>query len=383
MDDQKPPEKFSPLPRRLWLASALVSAACLILSSAIWYRAYTAPPAPHPDDTVVTTPDQVARYLAAHVPASKKGGERPLFIPTGVYIQSIEFKGPYNVFVSGYVWQRYADDLPKDLDRGIVMPEADAVTINQVYQMRQGNETLIGWSFRATLRQQFDYSRYPLDRQQIWLQLWHVDFERNVYLTPDLRAYTVLAPAALPGLHPDLVLENWGIEQSFFSYRANRYNTDFGIAGYAADQSQPELYFSIGIKRYVLSAVISRMVAPLVILLTLFVVVMVISADGRRLQQFGVPPGAVMFTCAAFFFAVVVAHNSLRDEVKAYGLVYLETLHVLTYFVILAVAVNSVLLVARPNHALFRDDNIWVEVAYWPVVLLTVTVATLWAFGAS
>jgi hypothetical protein len=250
-----------------------------------------------------------------------------------------------------------------------------------VYRVQQGNEELIGWSFRATLRQQFDYSRFPLDRQQIWLQLWHVDFDRDVYLTPDLRAYTVLNPAALPGLHPDLVLESWAIQQSFFSYRANRYNTDFGINGYVADQSQPELYFNISIERYILSALISRMIAPFVILIQLFVIVMVIGTNTTRLEQFGVRPGAVIFTCAAFFFAVLIAQNSLRDEVKAYGLVYLESLHILTYFIILAVATNSVLLVARPNLRLFRDnDNMWVEVSYWPVILLVMVVITFLTF---
>jgi hypothetical protein len=381
MDEPKYAEGISPLTRRLWIVSALISLACLIVLASIWYRAYTALPSSHPDDTVMTTRDEVTRYLAAYVPASENGGEPPVFIPTGLYIQSIEFKGSYNVLVSGYIWQRYANDLPQGLDRGVVMPEAEAPTFNQVYRVQQGNEELIGWSFRATLRQQFDYSRYPLDRQQIWLQLWHVDFDRNVYLAPDLRAYTVLNPAALPGLHPDLVLENWAIQQSFFSYRANRYNTDFGIDGYVADQSQPELYFSISIERYILSALISRMVAPFVILIQLFVIVMVIGTDSTRLEQFGVRPGAVIFTCAAFFFAVLIAQNSLRDEVKAYGLVYLESLHILTYFVILAVATNSVLLVAKPNLGLFRDnDNMWVEISYWPAILLTMVVVIFFTF---
>jgi hypothetical protein len=86
-----------------------------------------------------------------------------------------------------------------------------------VYRAQQGNEELIGWSFQATLREQIDYHRYPLGRHQIWLQLWHIDFERNVYLLPDLRAYTSLVPATLPGVDPDLVLENWEIQQSFLA----------------------------------------------------------------------------------------------------------------------------------------------------------------------
>jgi hypothetical protein len=363
--------------RLLWILSALVSLACLVVLVGTWVRVYTAPPAPDPADTVVTTPDEATRYLETLVPAPEPGGEPPVFIPTGLYIESMQFKGPYNVQVSGYIWQRYADDLPQGIDKGFAMPEAEYARVEEVYRAQQGNEELIGWSFKATLREQFDYHRYPLDRQQIWLLLWHTDFEQNVYLEPDLGAYTSLDPAALPGIDTDFVLENWHLEESFFSYRANRYNADFGIQGYVADEEQPELYFNVSIQRYLLSAMVSRMVVPLVILIQLFVIVMVIGTDRNRLEQFGVRPGGVIFTCAAFFFAVLFGQNSLRGEVQSGGLVYLESLYVLTYFVILAVAINSVLLVAQPNLKLFRRyDNLWTEVLYWPTILLTLVVIT-------
>ena len=72
---------------------------------------------------------------------------------------------------------------------------------------------------------------------------------------------------------------------------------------------------------------------------------------------------------------------SLRDEVKASGLVYIETLYVVTYFIILGVAVNSVLLVGQPNFILFRHhDNMWVRVLYWPVTFLTMLVITFLTF---
>ena len=60
---------------------------------------------------------------------------------------------------------------------------------------------------------------------------------------------------------------------------------------------------------------------------------------------------------------------------------YIESLYIITYFVILAVAFNSVLLVARPNLRLFRDyDNLWVRVLYWPVIWFTLLVVTLLTF---
>ena len=379
--EQEHPETVPKIRRRLRIVSALVSLALLIVLSGMWVRVYTAPPAPEPADTVVTTPEEVRRYLAAVVPAPEDKSEPPIYIPTGMYIEAIEFNGPYNVDVSGFVWQRYANDLPDDLDKGFILPEAERFWLEEVYRAQQGNEELIGWSFTARLRQQFDYRGYPLGRQHVWIQLWYKDFVPNVYLAPDLGAYTSLDPAALPGLDSDLVLEDWHILESFFSYRAVRYNADFGIQGFAADQRQPELRYNISLKRHILSALISRMLAPLVILIQLFVLVVVIGPDSKRLEQFGVRPGAVIFTCAAFFFAVLVAQNSLRAELQAYGLVYLESLYVITYFVILVVAINSVLLVAKPNLRMFRDyDNLWVEVLYWPTILLTMIVITFLTF---
>ena len=386
VDDQESSEGIARISRWAWSVSALISLGCLIAVGTMWVRAYTAGPTPAPADTVVTSQDEVTRYLAALMPAPERGSEPPVFIPTGLYIESIQFKGPYDVQVSGYVWQRYANDLPKDLvpkddDVGFVMPEAQYARYFKAYQAQQGNEKLIGWSFFATLREQFDYKEYPLDRQQIWIELWHSDFEREVYLAPDLEGYASLNPAALPALDKDLVLEDWDFQESYFSYRAPRYNSSFGVQGYEPDQRSPELRYNISIKRHLLSSLISRMIVPLVILIQLFVLVVVMGTKQQRLEQFGVRPGAVIFTCAAFFFATLVAHNSLRGDLRAYGLVYLESLYILTYVVILVVAINSVLLVAKPNLKLFRDyDNLWTEVLYWPTILLAMVVITFLTF---
>jgi hypothetical protein len=250
-----------------------------------------------------------------------------------------------------------------------------------VYREQQGNEEWVGWSFQATLREQFDYSRYPLGRHQIWLRMWHPDYERNVYLAPDLGAYTALDPAALPGVDPNLVLENWNIQQSFFSFRTHRYNTDFGTRGYVADQGQPELYYSIAAKRHLVSPLISGTIVPVVTLLLLFIVVLLMSKDSKRLEALDARPGVILVTCAAFFFVLLVAQDSLRNEVKASGLVYLESLYIITYFVLLVVTINSVLLVVRPNLRLFRNyDNTWISVFYWPTILLTMVIVTFLTF---
>lgn len=364
----------------LYAVSGLVALACLAVIVAIWIRVYSAPLAPiGGGETVFTTREEVDAFAQNQV-VSRQVPVDSVFIPTGVVIQSLEFKGPYTIQVAGYIWTQYSDDLPA-IDYGVVFPDADTTTFVKVYETHQKNETLVGWNFKTTLREQFDYLRYPLDRQRISLRIWHVDFEKDVYLIPDSDGYTTLLPQDKPGLDPNVLLENWQIDRSYFSYRFNKYNSNFGIDGYASENPQPELYYNIGIKRNILSPLVARGIAPLVILLQLFVIVTVIGSDSKRLEQFGVRPGAVIFTCAAFFFAILVAENALRDEVKWYGIVYLETVHVLTYFVILGVAANSVALVAFPSWRLFQDDNLWVEVLYWPLVMGILLVITVGIFG--
>jgi hypothetical protein len=115
--DKERSERISRLRRRLWILSSLFSLACVIVLVGAWVRVYTAPPAPEPADTVMSTPDGVKRYLAGYFPAGETfRGEAPVFIPTGVYIESMEFKGSYDMQVSWYIWQRYANDLPQGIE---------------------------------------------------------------------------------------------------------------------------------------------------------------------------------------------------------------------------------------------------------------------------
>lgn len=364
--------------RGLYLASAVVALVCLAIIAFIWYRECTTPTEPYPGETIVRNQAESTRFLDTYAPAVS-GDESPIYIPTGVVIQTVEFKGPYTIQMGGYVWQRYADHLPP-LDRGVVFPEAESTTFTKVYETQQDGETLIGWNFKTTLREQFNYAKYPLDHQLLWLRMWHVDFEKSVFLEPDVRGYTSIDPSAAPGLDPQLVLENWILGNSYFSYRLVSYNSNFGIDGYTTNAPQPEFYFNIPLTRTLLSPLVARGIAPMLILIQLFVIVLVIGSDSTRLEQFGVRPGAVIFTCAAFFFAVLVAQNALRDDVKWYGIVYLETVHLLTYFVIIAVAANSIALLAFPNIRVFGRDNFWVEVIYWPLILTIVLALTLWVF---
>ena len=95
-----------------------------------------------------------------------------IHIPTGVFVQSINFSSANNVIMTGYVWQKYTSEISGKIVPKIILPEAVDINIEEAYQSKtKAGEKIVGWYFRATLRQQFNYSEYPFDREDVLLLL--------------------------------------------------------------------------------------------------------------------------------------------------------------------------------------------------------------------
>jgi hypothetical protein len=365
-----------------YVASALISATALVALLWVWTGALNAPPMSAAGDVLLVSEADIGQYEERTAGPLTVADTAPAFIPTGIFVEAVRFDGPYTVVASGFVWQRYADELPDDLAAGIVMPQAETATYKETYRTHQDGETVVGWSFSVKLRQQFDYSDYPFDRQQIWFELWHVEFARDVYLTPDAASYSSLVPTSRPGLDDDVVLEGWDIPGSYFAYRMARYNASFGVQGYVGEEPQTELRFAIELERSLWDAIPGNVLPPLIILLELFLLVAVLGRSRERFEAFGVRPGAVIFTCTAIFLSVLVIHNDLRNRLEASSIVYAETIYLLLYVVILGVAANSVLLVSKPDLTLFRErENLWAIVGFWPVILVVLLIITVIALA--
>ncbi len=158
--------------------------------------------------------------------------------------------------MTGYIWQRYSNSLPADLEKKVILVEAEEPKLQEMYHRTVGNDEIIGWYFTAKLRQQFSYARYPFDRQDVWVRLRPADLTHDVALVPDFESYELANPAVRPGVMQDLVLPGWAVTGSYFEYRPEHYNTTFGID---ARTDVPEFYFSVGLRRQVLGPFISNL----------------------------------------------------------------------------------------------------------------------------
>lgn len=369
--------------RTLWLVSLGFSLVCAIVILVLVSRARIATPPARPGTFPLHSQGQLAPLMKDYEARSKdQEWEAPIYIKTGVYIQSIEFLGPYNVRACGYIWQRYPKSAAPELRRGVVLPEADRQDFSVSYRIQQENEELIGWYFTANLRENFDYSRYPFDWQEVWFRLWYVDPERNVVLVPDFASYKSLDPRATPGLvGQGFVLEGWKIAQTYFSMKPVSYNTTFGMDDYSEQVDFPELSYNVLVRRDITTPLLCHGVAPVAVFVLVFVIFLMFSASQEKRGQFGLSWSGVIGAWSGSFFATLIAQSTLRGQLRAGGFVYLESLHILLYPTILAVACVATFCVAAPEIRLLQwRDNLAAKLLYWPVVTAVLLAVTLVAF---
>ncbi len=330
----------------------------------------------------VLSQGDVETFLAGYLDPTA-GDPPPYQIPTGVLLESIQFLSANNVQISGYVWQKWAADIPADITRGVELPAAiDTANLGDpVYKLAadDGGE-LIGWRIQATIRQTFDYHHYPFDRQDVWLRLWPRDFDRRVVLVPDFAAYPNLAPTALPGLDPQFVYGGWTPEHSHFNFGATGYDATLGYADAREATAYPELYFKVGLKRDFLEPFLEYVIFSLVVALLLFgVLVLTIDAEASKSRS-GLSTFSVLGLSGTLLFAVILRESQLRTIIDPDQIVYLEALPFLLNLAILLVALNAVLLSAPLNRGLKGRKTRLPSLLYWPTLLGGLLVVTLLVF---
>ncbi len=320
--------------------------------------------------TPITTPDALDQHLTESAAADL------IQLPTGVFVRSVAFVSSTDINVTGVIWQKYPKDFP--YEKGISFAEeieAFDTTVERAY-----SETvifggvpydLVGYSFDVTVRQSFDYARYPLDHLTLWLRLWPADWDAHkaVVFTPDFESYTDTSRPVF-GIDGDIVQGEWTIDETYFSYQNMPYDTNFGLA--VAPAAQSEFFYNLAAQRKFINAFIINLVPLLVISLLLFLTLMTISGDRNQAVRFGFNTTGVLGTCSGLFFLVLLSHIQVRSLFPGSGLVYIEYFYLVLYGMILLVALNGYLFsLIRFEHVtlLHWHDNFVAKVGFWPLLL--------------
>ena len=308
--------------------------------------------------------------------------EPPVFVPTGVLIDSLRFDGGTDVEVSGYIWQKFAAQTPADIDRGVALAGVAAQTLGepQVQELEDG-DTVVRWPFSVAQRVRFENSKYPLMREQIPLRVVPRSRSSRVMLVPDLEAYPFLSPTTQPGLDDNVFLPGWTITRTFFELREIEAATDFGLGSTASSESYPSLFFNIEVRKEFIDTFVSNLVPLIIVAVVVFLVLMIIEREEEQILLMRAGPGFNLSICGTLLFVAVFSHIGARQKIAAQEIIYLEYFYVVMYFALLWVAIDSILYVRWTKSKFIQyEKNLFPKVLFWPVTLGSLWLITLVTF---
>lgn len=369
---------------KYWLISILISIFAVLVIGYKWSEVQRT----HSHAMIpIKTEVELDNYLNRQYTIEFQNGHAPYQIPTGFFIQSLAFISPSDTNITGYIWQKYPNDFPDGFEKEFIFPEevnSSGTTLTKVYQYKGKQDgkafETIGWYFDVTVRQSFDYSKYPLDFITVWLRIWPKDFchDSEILFVPDFSAYAETEEKTF-GLDVDIVQGEWEIDETFFSYNTVPYDTDFGFFAKEKKSEFSEFHINLGMQRKFINAFIINLVPLFVVALLLFSQIMIVSAKKDLAEKFGFDTNSAIATCSALFFVVLLAHIQIRNRFPGSGLVYIEYFYIIMYLMILLTALNAYLFSVgnmKYLNIIHCHDNLAVKLAYWPVVLWMMAVVT-------
>lgn len=365
--------------RSLWAVSSSTSVVLLAGIGFIWYLQIAEHKIEQENNIVLLGKVGLNKFLQSRKSENPK--DFPLYIPTGVFVQSLQFEDANDVFVKGYIWQKYDNKIPQSVSRGFILPEAVDPNVTEIYRHQDQNFEVIVWYFEAKLRENFDYSKYPFDVKDVWIRLWPKDFYKNIILTPDFDAYDLMVPTSLPGLEEDFVLPGWNLESSFFQYKLNNYNTNFGINNYIGQDNFPELYFTVILQRDFINILIGNMMIIIVVILLLFCVQILIIKHKEGGENLDFTALEIVSACGAFLFIIIIDQINLRQKIITAGIIYFDYFYFVLYIMILLVATNAILFASNIKlDWIHYKNNLIPKLLYWPTNLTLLLLVTLLVF---
>ena len=365
-----------------WIVSAIFSIALCLVIGGMWYIA---------DSDYNPNDNQLISMYAAEadlIVKLKQTGRYEksdkAFIPTGIFIQSLNFNNSSDVNITGYVWQKYPIDnklVNPEQNPGFIFPEqvdsGSNINPQLIYEDVYEDIVIYGWYFEATLRQEFDYQKYPLDHKTVWIRIWPADFQRTQYLIPALDNYQSTSPGVPFGLDKKIVLGSWNIKETFYDYKITEYDSNFGLDLGSTQNAYPELYFNIVLKRKFLNSFIVEVVPLLTVAVLIFSLVMTISHDPLYKERMGFDVNTIIGVISALFFVVMLSHIHIRQQFPSQGVVYIEYFFLIMYMTMVVIIIDTFIFSwsTELNLVTFAD-NLIAKLTFWPVTLGLMTIVT-------
>lgn len=369
-------------PRKLWIASVVASGVLMVGIGVLWYLALAYEPPRKERSVVVLDRSTLGKLQHGYANRSRsRHTASPVYLPTGIFIDSVRLTGDSAALMTGYIWQKYDPSVPCDLSRAISIPAAEDVKLSEPQILHDNGTEVLRWQFQARVRERMSYARYPLDQEILALQLIHRDINHNVILVPDIPAYKLMNPTSLPALDKGVAIPGWTIEKTFFDLVEKGFDADFGVTRSVLREDFPLLRYNIVVKRNFVDAFISNLTPLIVVAIMLFLLLLTTTGNENIMDKMKTGTGHALSMCSALFFVVIFSHIGIRQRLQALDIFYLEYFYFVIYAAILCVAILSILFALAKSLAFIQyRDNFISKLTYWPGILSVLFAITLYVF---
>lgn len=352
--------------RRLMISCILISLAFIVGIAFTWNVVAADHSLTDVRGALVKNSKEVNEYLEEQQP---KGSQADLRVPTGVFLQDVEFIDVNSIAVNGYIWQHFPESTPS-AQQGVVLPEAgDSYAPKEVYRVKSPNgRVTVGWYFSGVLHQTIDYQHYPLDSQNVILRLWSSDIQGGVQLVPDFAAYPPWRYGKMYGLERGFQPTGWSPQFTAFTLQGHHYDSSFGVNS-AISVDAVELYFNIGLVRKWQGPMFASLTRASFIALLVYLGLFVYSREESIRKIFGFNTLAVIAFTVSMLLALILDQQQTRTLTGGVSVAYLEFFSITLYVVIISVALNAVLVTSREIEILKWRENLLLKLIYWPLLL--------------
>lgn len=325
----------------------------------------------------ITNKTILDNYITEYDHSAKlKGLESTIKIPTSITVDSVEFLNSYNIQLTGHIMQRY----PKDSEslQGIKFNNSFDSKISKTSEKVSNRYNIITWSFQVKIRERFDYTHYPFNHGNIWLEVSPITQKQNILMIPDFSYYNSLTDInSANGIDEKLIIPGWDIRGSYFNYHNDSSRMLNKINSYETIDI-PALTFNILIGANLSDAIITTIIPPVVIILILFITLLIISKRKNRFIEFKV--ASILGSSSGMLFTIVFTHVSLRNKLTA-NIMYIEYFYLLMYIAVLIIPITAFLFATHKYRWINYGNNLLLKLLFLPLVTAIFLIISLWRFS--
>lgn len=339
-----------------------------------WYIITITPLFDKESITIISDQSNLDKFLNdLHEDAKRKHEPKPINIPCGILLYSLNIPNPDHIEVSGYLWTKYNTTEHKNIAHGIdILQETRIFVGKPLTSIADGWETET-WTIQGSIAQEQQNALYPFDRQRLRIFLEHRDIEKNIILTPDLIGYKKISPESMPGLDKDFSISGFTVEQAFFEYKDTEPKTNFGFRQYGKVTDHFHLIYNVILNRNLLNPFVLYILPLLVILFSLFCTLLISHKKTDPFSMLGPYTG--------LFFSLLVLQRSLREQHPSGSTLYIEYAFFYTYLTIIFLILHTILNHFYKNKIVYQDTIFrLMKILFWPFQLVAWFITTLVIF---